>query len=264
MWRRRTATKRPQISKTPNSIVLNTCHIRERASEKIYSELGKFRELKEARESAGLKTTIVVPAVSPKPKAPKSVRRQPAVDLVVGPQNYHRLPQLLRRGAICDRDRRYGVSRLKTNSTICPPPTPGAIRSRGVSAFVTVQEGCDKFCSFCVVPYTRGAESSRPVAKVMEEISPRLARAGVREADADRPERQRLSRRWTRPDGTFDLADLAERGRGYPRHPARPLYDLASQRHERGADSRASRQSVACAVSCICPFNPARTGFWRR
>ena len=160
-------------------VVLNTCHIRERASEKIYSELGKVRELKEERASAGLKTTIVVAGCVAQAEGGEILRRQPAVDVVVGPQNYHRLPALLRAASA-----RPGV--IDTEFAIedkfdhLPAPTAQAIRSRGVTAFVTVQEGCDKFCSFCVVPYTRGVEQSRPVAKVLEEIA-HLTRAGVRE-----------------------------------------------------------------------------------
>jgi tRNA-2-methylthio-N6-dimethylallyladenosine synthase len=160
-------------------IVLNTCHIRERASGKIYSELGKVRELKEQRETAGLGTTIVVAGCVAQAEGAEIVRRQSAVDLVVGPQNYHRLPQLLRAASL-----RPGVVDtafpLEDKFDHLPPPALATIRARGVSAFVTVQEGCDKFCSFCVVPYTRGAENSRPVAKVMAEIT-RLAGAGVRE-----------------------------------------------------------------------------------
>jgi tRNA-2-methylthio-N6-dimethylallyladenosine synthase len=160
-------------------IVLNTCHIRERASEKIYSELGKVRELKEEREKAGLKTTIVVAGCVAQAEGAEILRRQPAVDVVVGPQNYHHLPQLLEAARL-----RTGIVDtafpIEDKFDYLPIPSPATIRSRGVSAFVTVQEGCDKFCAFCVVPYTRGAEQSRPVARVMEEIA-HLARAGVRE-----------------------------------------------------------------------------------
>ena len=160
-------------------VVLNTCHIRERASEKIYSELGKVREIKEQRETAGRDTTIVVAGCVAQAEGAEIVRRQPAVDLVVGPQNYHRLPQLLRAARL-----RPGVVDtafpVEDKFDHLPAPAPAAIRARGVSAFVTVQEGCDKFCSFCVVPYTRGAENSRPVAQVVAEIA-RLTNAGVRE-----------------------------------------------------------------------------------
>jgi tRNA-2-methylthio-N6-dimethylallyladenosine synthase len=160
-------------------VVLNTCHIRERASEKIYSELGKVREIKEERAAAGRKTTIVVAGCVAQAEGAEIVRRQSAVDLVVGPQNYHRLPQLLREAGL-----RPGVVDtafpVEDKFDHLPASRPAAIRARGVSAFVTVQEGCDKFCSFCVVPYTRGAEMSRPVTKVLEEIT-RLVDSGVRE-----------------------------------------------------------------------------------
>ncbi len=159
-------------------IVLNTCHIRERASEKIYSELGKIRELKEERAAAGRETTVVVAGCVAQAEGGEILRRQPAVDLVVGPQNYHRLPQLLRerrRGGVVDTD-----FPVEDKFDHLPASAPAAIRARGVTAFVTVQEGCDKFCSFCVVPYTRGGEVSRPPEKVLAEIE-RLAVAGVAE-----------------------------------------------------------------------------------
>ncbi len=160
-------------------IILNTCHIRERASEKIYSELGKLRELKEGRRAEGRKTTLVVAGCLAQAQGAEIVRRQPAVDVVVGPQSYHRLPELLReaegRPGIVDTD-----FPAEDKFQRLPPSAERAIRRRGVSAFVTVQEGCDKFCSFCVVPYTRGAEASRPVAAILEEVG-RLTDAGVRE-----------------------------------------------------------------------------------
>ena len=160
-------------------IVLNTCHIRERASEKIYSELGKLRELKDERRRAGLPTTLVVAGCLAQAEGAEILRRQPAVDVVVGPQSYHRLPELLREARL-----RPGVVAAEFPAedkfAHLPAATPDAIARRGVAAFVTVQEGCDKFCSFCVVPYTRGAEFSRPVRAVVEEIERRAA-AGVRE-----------------------------------------------------------------------------------
>ena len=160
-------------------IVLNTCHIRERASEKIYSELGKLRELKDERGRAGRPTTLVVAGCLAQAEGAEILRRQPAVDVVVGPQSFHRLPELLREARL-----RPGVVAAdfpaEDKFAHLPLATPEAIARRGVSAFVTVQEGCDKFCSFCVVPYTRGAEVSRPVRPVVDEIA-RLAAAGVRE-----------------------------------------------------------------------------------
>jgi len=160
-------------------IVLNTCHIRERASEKIYSELGKLRQLKEERGRAGRRTMLVVAGCVAQAEGAEILRRQPAVDIVVGPQSYHRLPELLSEARI-----RPGVVDTEFPAedkfSRLPASPLDTIRRRGVAAFVTVQEGCDKFCSFCVVPYTRGAEASRPVAAVLEEIA-RLAGAGVRE-----------------------------------------------------------------------------------
>ncbi len=160
-------------------VILNTCHIRERASEKIYSELGKLRELKEERLKAGRRTTLVVAGCLAQAEGGEILRRQAAVDVVVGPQSYHRLPELLREAEV-----RSGV--IDTEFPVeekfahLPPSPLEATARRGVAAFVTVQEGCDKFCSFCIVPYTRGAEASRPVGAVIDEIG-RLARAGVRE-----------------------------------------------------------------------------------
>jgi tRNA-2-methylthio-N6-dimethylallyladenosine synthase len=159
-------------------VILNTCHIRERASEKIFSELGKTRELKALRQAAGLDAMIVVAGCVAQAEGAEIIRRQPAVDLVLGPQNYHRLPDLLRQA------KRAPV--VDTNFPVdskfdhLPPAAPAATRARGATAFVTVQEGCDKFCSFCVVPYTRGAEFSRPVAQILAEVAS-LTAAGVRE-----------------------------------------------------------------------------------
>jgi len=151
-------------------IVLNTCHIRERASEKIFSELGKLRELKEERAREGRQTMLVVAGCVAQAEGGEILRRQPAVDVVVGPQSYHRLPQLLREARV-----RPGVVDTEFPAddkfSRLPAPPTDAIRRRGVAAFVTVQEGCDKFCSFCVVPYTRGAEASRPVRAVVDEIA---------------------------------------------------------------------------------------------
>jgi tRNA-2-methylthio-N6-dimethylallyladenosine synthase len=160
-------------------VVLNTCHIRERASQKIYSELGKLRELKEERGREGRPMMLVVAGCVAQAEGAEILRRQPAVDVVVGPQSYHRLPELLREARV-----RPGIVDTEFPAedkfSRLPAPQADAIRRRGVTAFVTVQEGCDKFCSFCVVPYTRGAEASRPLADVLEEIA-RLADAGVRE-----------------------------------------------------------------------------------
>ncbi|MBB4197022.1 tRNA-2-methylthio-N6-dimethylallyladenosine synthase [Rhodoblastus sphagnicola] len=159
-------------------IVLNTCHIRERASEKVFSELGKLRELKEDRKARGQTTRIAVAGCVAQAEGAEILRKQRAVDLVVGPQNYHRLPDLVRESFMAPVvDTEFPV---EDKFDYLTPPSEEKIRERGVSAFLTVQEGCDKFCTFCVVPYTRGAEVSRPAAKIVAEAEA-LARAGVRE-----------------------------------------------------------------------------------
>ncbi|KFC65455.1 (Dimethylallyl)adenosine tRNA methylthiotransferase MiaB [Bosea sp. LC85] len=159
-------------------ILLNTCHIRERAVQKVYTELGKLRDLKNGQNAAGQETRIVVAGCVAQAEGAEIQRRQPAVDLVVGPQAYHRLPELLaeaKRKRVVDTD-----LPIDDKFGFLPAPKPAAIRGRGISAFVTIQEGCDKFCAFCVVPYTRGAEFSRPVTALVSEIE-RLADAGVRD-----------------------------------------------------------------------------------
>ena len=160
-------------------VILNTCHIREKAAEKIYSELGRVRVLKQAAAREGRRMTIAVAGCVAQAEGREIMRRAPVVDLIVGPQSYHRLPALLarstREGAVIDTD---FPSEDKFDHL--PAPSLDAARARGVSAFVTVQEGSEKFCTFCVVPYTRGAESSRPVDKILAEIE-RLADADVRE-----------------------------------------------------------------------------------
>jgi tRNA-2-methylthio-N6-dimethylallyladenosine synthase len=159
-------------------IILNTCHIREKAADKLYSELGRMRELKEQAAEQGRAVTLAVAGCVAQAEGREIVRRNGAVDLVFGPQNYHRLPDLLARagnGAVVDTE-----FPAEDKFERLPAPSRASMRRRGVSAFVTVQEGCDKFCTFCVVPYTRGAETSRPVAGIVADVE-RLADAGVRE-----------------------------------------------------------------------------------
>ncbi|PCH81606.1 MAG: tRNA (N6-isopentenyl adenosine(37)-C2)-methylthiotransferase MiaB [Hyphomicrobiales bacterium] len=161
-------------------VILNTCHIREKAAEKVYSELGRMRLLKEAREARGEGRMVIgVAGCVAQAEGEEIVKRAPVVDLVFGPQSYHRLPGLLDRVS-------NGSKVVETDFPEedkfdhLPAATEKVTRSRGATAFLTVQEGCDKFCSFCVVPYTRGAEVSRSVAQIIEEASS-LAKAGVRE-----------------------------------------------------------------------------------
>ena len=154
-------------------VILNTCHIREKAAEKVYSELGKLRILKEQKSGA---MTIAVAGCVAQAEGEEIMRRQPAVDLVVGPQAYHQLPELLTRTARA-RGERIGAEFAPVDKFDALPKARGV---QGVTAFLTVQEGCDKFCTFCVVPYTRGAEWSRPVAAILDEARA-LADQGVRE-----------------------------------------------------------------------------------
>ncbi|MHC3126334.1 (dimethylallyl)adenosine tRNA methylthiotransferase [Brevundimonas sp. GN22] len=158
-------------------VILNTCHIRERAAEKVYSELGKLRELRDKRVAKGGNgMTIAVAGCVAQAEGEEIMRRQPAVDLVVGPQAYHQLPELLTRTAR-KRGERIGAD-FAPNEKFDALPVERGIE--GYAAFLTVQEGCDKFCTFCVVPYTRGAEWSRPVKAILEEAKA-LADHGVRE-----------------------------------------------------------------------------------
>jgi tRNA-2-methylthio-N6-dimethylallyladenosine synthase len=159
--------------------LLNTCHIREKATEKVYSEIGTLRRLRKAREAEGAGLTIAIAGCVAQAEGEEMIRRAPEVDLVIGPQSYHRLPVLLDRAAAGARvvETEFG---LADKFAELPAPQEKRVREGGVSAFLTVQEGCDKFCSFCVVPYTRGAEVSRAVAGLVAEAE-RLAALGVRE-----------------------------------------------------------------------------------
>ncbi len=156
-------------------VVLNTCHIREKAAEKIYSELGTLRDLKKEKAAAGNPMLIAVAGCVAQAEGELMLKRAPAIDLLVGPQTYHRLPEMIARIA------RAGGTALETDFPALEKfdslPDAGP---RGVSAFLTVQEGCDKFCTFCVVPYTRGAELSRGPEAVLAEAN-MLVAGGVRE-----------------------------------------------------------------------------------
>jgi len=158
-------------------LILNTCHIREKAAEKVYSELGLVRQLKNAKARRGDHMIVAVGGCVAQAEGAEVLRRAPFVDLVFGPQSYHLLPELIGRAL-----RRAGGGVLATDFPVEPKfdhlPEPSV--QQGVTAFLTVQEGCDKFCSFCVVPYTRGAEYSRPVAEILAEAR-RAVASGVRE-----------------------------------------------------------------------------------
>src|SRR5215469_13028548 len=150
-------------SQDADLIILNTCHIREKAAEKVYSELGTIRRLKAAKARRGGRMMVAVAGCVAQAEGAEIMRRAPCVDLVIGPQSYHRLPELIARAL-----RESGTGVLDTSFPVEAKfdHLPEAAAPQGITAFLTVQEGCDKFCSFCVVPYTRGAEYSRPAAQV--------------------------------------------------------------------------------------------------
>ena len=158
-------------------VLLNTCHIREKAAEKVYSDVGRLRQIKTSRAAEGLQTKIAVAGCVAQAEGEEIIRRAPAVDLVIGPQSYHRLPKLLKSGAQAKVEIDFPE---EDKFQVLPDPSARAVRARGATAFLTIQEGCDKFCAFCVVPYTRGAEVSRPVAQIEQEAR-MLAASGVRE-----------------------------------------------------------------------------------
>jgi tRNA-2-methylthio-N6-dimethylallyladenosine synthase len=160
-------------------VILNTCHIRDRATEKVFSELGRLRLIKNERAQAGTPTILAVAGCVAQAEGAEILARAPYVDIVLGPQTYHRLPEMVARaaraaGAVIDTD-------FPAESKFDHLPDAAAPQSAGgVTAFLSIQEGCDKFCSFCVVPYTRGAEFSRPAAAVLAEAR-RMVQAGARE-----------------------------------------------------------------------------------
>ncbi|MBO0131522.1 MULTISPECIES: tRNA (N6-isopentenyl adenosine(37)-C2)-methylthiotransferase MiaB [Agrobacterium tumefaciens complex] len=160
-------------------VLLNTCHIREKAAEKVYSALGRLRDMKKSRQEQGRELMIGVAGCVAQAEGEEILRRAPAVDVVIGPQTYHRLPEALKRVRGGERviETEYAVEDKFEHLPIAEKAT---LRTRGVTAFLTVQEGCDKFCTFCVVPYTRGSEVSRPVRQIVDEAM-KLVDAGVRE-----------------------------------------------------------------------------------
>ncbi len=157
-------------------VILNTCHIRERAEEKVFSELGRLRVIKQTREQAGQRTILAVAGCVAQAEGQEILARAPYVDIVLGPQTYHRLPEMVARAA------RAGGAVIETDFPVEDKfdHLPETASAPGITAFLTVQEGCDKFCSFCVVPYTRGAEVSRAAASVLAEAR-HLVASGARE-----------------------------------------------------------------------------------
>ena len=163
-------------AETADMVILNTCHIREKAAEKVFSELGRLRPLKERKKKAGGRMILAVAGCVAQAQGEEFLRRAPFVDLVFGPQTYHTLPAMVAR--IMDGEGHILETEFPPESKFdYLPETPGL---DGSTAFLTVQEGCDRFCTFCVVPYTRGSEQSRPAAAVAAEARS-LVRAGARE-----------------------------------------------------------------------------------
>jgi tRNA-2-methylthio-N6-dimethylallyladenosine synthase len=168
-----------EMSESPEDadlVVLNTCHIREKATEKVYSDLGRVKAMKIARAEAGGQMVVAVAGCVAQAEGAEIMNRQPAVDLVIGPQSYHRLPELIARTHRARGERLAADFEAREKFDALPVER----QPSGVTAFLTVQEGCDRFCTFCVVPYTRGAEYSRP-ADAIEAEARALAAQGVRE-----------------------------------------------------------------------------------
>ena len=160
-------------------VLINTCHIREKAAEKVYSQLGRLQKMKRERAKSGRELMVGVAGCVAQAEGDEIIRRAPVVDLVIGPTTYHRLPEALDKA-------RTGRKVVETDYAVedkfeyLPQINREKTLARGVTAFLTVQEGCDKFCSFCVVPYTRGSEVSRPLSQILTEAQ-RLVEAGVKE-----------------------------------------------------------------------------------
>lgn len=178
-------------------IVLNTCHIREKAAEKIYSELGRYKELKEKNP----KLKIGVACCVAQAEGEEVIKRQPLVDLVVGPQSYHRFPKML---SNLKKKQKLVDTEFPLEDKFRYLPKPRKKRKSPPAAFLTVQEGCDKFCAFCVVPYTRGSESSRPPDQILDEAKGLVER------------------------GAVEITLLGQNVNGYHFNTASVFYDLAS------------------------------------
>ena len=166
-----------KISETPENCdlaILNTCHIREKASEKMYSDIGRLANFKKNRLESGCDMTIAICGCVAQAEGKEIMRRNNSVDIVVGPQNYHVLPEILIKK---EENKKYIENIFPENSKFDYFPDPSV---NGFTAFVSIQEGCDKFCTFCVVPYTRGAEFSRPAKDIVLEVE-KLVSLGVRE-----------------------------------------------------------------------------------
>ncbi|AIL12975.1 (dimethylallyl)adenosine tRNA methylthiotransferase [Candidatus Paracaedimonas acanthamoebae] len=172
-----------ELPEDADMVILNTCHIREKASEKVYSELGRIREYKEAKRLKDQNMVIAVAGCTAQAEGEEILRRAKYVDVIVGPQSYYRLPQILaeiERKTVVGEGPGRGILEIDFPVESKFDFLPESAEPQSVSAFLSIQEGCDKFCHFCVVPYTRGAEYSRPVETIYEEAC-RLVEKGVQE-----------------------------------------------------------------------------------
>ena len=216
----------------PDLVVLNTCHIREKAAEKAYSDVGRLR-----RED-GSKPLIALAGCVAQAEGAEAMRRSPMIDLVVGPQAYHHLPEMIAEAA---RGRRPVDTDMPAISKFGALP-PAA--QTAPSAFLTVQEGCDKFCTYCVVPYTRGAEVSRPWDDIVAEAQA-LVDSGAREIVL----LGQNVNAWS--DGSRGLADLIRDACSDRWARTHPLHHQPSRRHERRADRGAWRDRQVDALSAL-------------
>lgn len=168
-------------AETADLVILNTCHIREKAAEKVYSDLGRIRDLKRDRGAEGAHMMVAVAGCVAQAEGDEILRRAPVVNMVFGPQTYHRLPEMVARAQRFTGNGGRGKP-VETDFSAAEKfdALPESLHPPGVAAFLSIQEGCDKFCTYCVVPYTRGAEYSRPLAPVLAEAKNLVAR-GVRE-----------------------------------------------------------------------------------
>ena len=174
---------RTEAPEDADVVILNTCHIREKAAEKVYSDVGRIRQIKEARSDKGKDFYLAVAGCVAQAEGAEMIRRAPTIDMVFGPQTYHRLPQMLGKAQsmrASGRAARVLDTDFPVEAKFDYLPTAKSGVAPGPAAFLTIQEGCDKFCTFCVVPYTRGAEFSRPVSAILDEAK-RLRDRGVRD-----------------------------------------------------------------------------------
>ncbi len=212
-------------------VILNTCHIREKAAEKVYSELGRMRLVKERRRQEGHDTLIAVAGCVAQAEGREIMARAPSVDIVVGPQSYHRLASLVAEAAATGNGLVATDFPAEDKFAHLPERPQGKAQA---SAFVTVQEGCDKFCTFCVVPYTRGAEFSRAPSEIVAEVE-RLAARGAREITL--LGQNVNAYHGAGPDGRpWTLAKLLRRLAQIAVDRAAPLHHEPPARHGRRAD----------------------------